>query len=125
MKDFYSLRECLQNRLPGLFIPSLPPKTVMAPTDQQSLEERAFHLEQFMKKIYKLSYIKESDEMAVFARYVKPVGQADAPDFQKKITTMPPQNAAMLAFRIKCACPGLEVSNNFLRLKCTETTEHP
>lgn len=30
MKDFYTLREVFQKRLPGLFIPSLPPKTIFS-----------------------------------------------------------------------------------------------
>jgi hypothetical protein len=67
------------------------------------LEERSFHLEQFMKKVHKLFYLKESDELAIFARYKKPDEQINAPEFQAKIEAMPAQNPAMLAFRIKCA----------------------
>jgi hypothetical protein len=63
-----------------------------------------------MKKVHKLFYLKESDELAIFARYKKPDDQVNAPDFQNKIAAMPAQNAAMLAFRIKCAVQGTEVS---------------
>ena len=63
-----------------------------------------------MKKVHKLFYLKESDELAVFARYQKPADQPTALEFSKKLETMPAQNAAMLAFRIKCACQGAEVS---------------
>lgn len=42
-----------------------------------------------MKKIYKLFYIKESDELAIFARYKKPEEQTNAPDFEKKLAMMP------------------------------------
>jgi hypothetical protein len=90
----------------------LPQKTLLRETDPAFLEERAFHLEQFMKKVYKLSYIKESDELAVFGRYVKPAGNPNAPevDFHKKVNSLPSQNGAMLAFRIRQACQGTEVS---------------
>lgn len=42
-----------------------------------------------MKKVHKLFYLKESDELAIFARYKKPEEQINAPDFQKKIEAMP------------------------------------
>ena len=77
-----------------------------------------------MKKVHKLFYLKESDELAIFARYKKPEEQVNAPDVTKKLETMPAQNASMLAFRIKCACAGSEVSSQCLTNK-QETTEYP
>lgn len=124
MKDFYSLRETFQKRLPGLFIPSLPPKTVFSPSESSKIEERSFHLEQFMKKVHKLFYLKESDELAIFARYKKPEEQINAPDMTKKLETMPAQNASMLAFRIKCACQGSEVRYRRSLTRSIETTKH-
>jgi len=55
-----------------MFLPSLPPKTLIRSTKDSFLEERSFHLEQFMKKVHKLFYLKESDELAVFGRYKAP-----------------------------------------------------
>ena len=110
-KDFDLLRETFHKRMPGLYIPSLPPKTLFSKSDHQFLEERSFHLEQFMKKVYKLFYLQQSDEFAIFARYKKPAEQPAAPDFAKKLETMPTQNAAMLAFRIKCAVQSNEVGH--------------
>lgn len=72
MRDFYALRETFQKRLPGLYLPSLPPKTIFKSTKGNFIEERSFHLEQFMKKVHKLAYLKESDELAVFGRYQQP-----------------------------------------------------
>ena len=68
-KDFIAFRETLVRRLPGLYIPSLPAKTFFEKNDMKTCEERSFHLEQFMKKVYKCPYLLESDELAVFARY--------------------------------------------------------
>lgn len=117
MRDFYALRDTLQKRLPGVFLPSLPPKTLTRSSDQQFLEERSFHLEQFMKKVHKLFYLKESDELAVFGRYKAPEDPTQ-PDFLKKLEQLPKQNAAMLAFRIKCACTGIDVSSLIVYLLC-------
>jgi hypothetical protein len=68
-----------------------------------------------MKKVYKLFYLKESDELAIFARYKKQEEQTNAPDFEKKLAMMPAQNAAMLAFRIKCAVQSNEVRSSPVR----------
>lgn len=66
--DFHALRQAFLERLPGLYIPSLPPKKVFGNSDKKFLDERAFHLMQFMKKVYKLPYLLGSQELQVFAR---------------------------------------------------------
>ena len=43
--DFYSLFTVFRDRLPGLYIPSLPPKKIIGNTKHEFLEERSFHLE--------------------------------------------------------------------------------
>ena len=70
-KDFVALRDTFCRRLPGLYIPSLPAKTFFEKSDKNFCEERSFHLEQFMKKVYKCKYLLQSDELAIFARYEK------------------------------------------------------
>jgi hypothetical protein len=60
--DFESLREAWRKRLPGLYVPFLPPKKFFGNTDKTHLEERCFGLEQFLKKVYRTSYLIGSEE---------------------------------------------------------------
>ena len=117
--DFTFLREAWQKRLTGLYIPSLPPKKYFVSsifltfgqgnTSKPHLQERSFHLEQFLRKIYKLPYLLASEEWKLFARY-----QPDEATLQQKLQFMPPQNTAMLAFRIKQATQEHKVSAHSL-----------
>ena len=71
MKDFFMLRKTFCDRLPGLYIPSLPKKKFFGDDtdkDVKFLEERCFHLEQFLKKLSRLPYLLQSGEYLVFTR---------------------------------------------------------
>lgn len=72
--DFDVLREAWKKRLPGLFIPSLPPKKIFGNTEQAHLELRSFALEQFLRRVYKIPYLIASEEFQIFARF-EPNGQ--------------------------------------------------
>ena len=64
-KDLTALRKTFVERLPGLYIPTLPkPKFFGDDTDKnvRFLEERCFHLEQFLRKISRLPYLLQSGE---------------------------------------------------------------
>lgn len=71
--DFESLRAAWRKRLPGVFIPYLPPKKFFGNTEAQHLEERSFLLEQFLKKVYRISYLLQSVELEMFARITDPI----------------------------------------------------
>ena len=56
--EFESLRKSFCHRLPGLYIPKLPKGSFFRDSkDIKFLQERAFHLEQFMKKVCRLPYL--------------------------------------------------------------------
>ena len=67
--EFERLREAWRRRIPGLYLPFLPPKKIFGNTEKLHLEERAFLLEQFLLKVSKISYLSGSDEFHLFARY--------------------------------------------------------
>ena len=71
MKDFGALRKTFLERLPGLYIPNLPKKKFFGDDTDKNvkfLEERCFHLEQFLKKLSRLPYLLQSGEFLVFTR---------------------------------------------------------
>lgn len=70
--DFESLWSAWKKRLPGLYYPFLPPKKFFGNTEKSHLEERCFLLEQFLRKVYKISYLVISEELNVFARHMDP-----------------------------------------------------
>ena len=53
----------------GLYVPRLPKSSFFGDSkDIKFLQERAFHIEQFMKKVMKLPYLLQSGELEVFSR---------------------------------------------------------
>jgi PX domain len=66
--DFIALRDAWKKRIPGLYYPFLPPKKIFGNTDKEHLEERCFLLEQFLKKVYRINYLVQSEELSVFCR---------------------------------------------------------
>jgi len=67
--DFECLREAWRKKVPGLFFPFLPPKKFFGNTEKSHVEERRFLLEQFIRKIHNIPYLKNSQEYSVFARH--------------------------------------------------------
>ena len=112
-KDFIALRKTFVDRLPGLYIPTLPkPKFFGDDTDKnvRFLEERCFHLEQFLRKISKLPYLLQSGEYQVFTRpdQDKKTKEGTMMTVIQQLQLLPPQNTAMIAFRIKSVCSANE-----------------
>lgn len=68
---FVDFHKCLCERFPGLFIPPIPPKA----SDKKkgdTLEERRYFLNLFLKECVSLPYIVSGIEMQTF---VRPVGE--------------------------------------------------
>lgn len=78
---FYEFRETLLLRFPGLYIPPLSPKQMTGRTEQLTLLERQFFLDQFLKQCCKLNYIAESKELELFLRF-------DGADLGKEISKL-------------------------------------
>ena len=114
-KDFGALRKTFLERLPGLYIPNLPKKKFFGDDTDKNvkfLEERCFHLEQFLKKLSRLPYLLQSGEFLVFTRpdQDKKNKEGKVMSVLQQLETLPPQNAAMIAFRIKSVSLANEVS---------------
>ena len=55
--EFFSLRETLASRWPGVYIPAIPEKKMMGNKDDKFVEERRALLERFMKEIAKFDFL--------------------------------------------------------------------
>ena len=66
--QFEALRKSFTQRLPGVYIPKLPKGNFFGTKDIKFLQERAFHCEQFLKKVLRLQYLLQSGELQVFSR---------------------------------------------------------
>ena len=101
---FEILRKALSTRLIGVYIPKLPKSSFFGESrDIKFLQERAFHLEQFLKKLLRLPYLLQSGEFKVFVRPDQDARDKEGRpiDVQKQIEQLPPQSVEVLAYRIK------------------------
>ena len=64
--DFFALREKLQERWPGIYIPNVPPKKAVGNTDPKTIEKRERMLNIFCFKLSTLPYLFNSEEVKVF-----------------------------------------------------------
>lgn len=90
--DFFNLRSILVSRMPGIFIPPIPPKMIMN-KNNKFLEERAYFLQRFLQLTCRIKHIVSSDEFILFSR---PSG-----DFDKMINTLPKEDAKFLLNRVR------------------------
>ena len=65
-RDFDALRKKLVERWPGVFIPNIPHKKTMGNTDKEIVGLRIEMLNRFLKKLSKIDYLFNSDEMELF-----------------------------------------------------------
>lgn len=65
-KHFLALRTCFVERLPGLYIPSLPKKQSFGNKEKEFLKERCYLLTKFLQQLSKCPYLFESEEFHVF-----------------------------------------------------------
>ena len=64
--DFFSLRQKLVERWPGIYIPNIPPKKAVGNLDKQLITMRTRVLNLFCYKISQFKSIIQSEEMKVF-----------------------------------------------------------
>lgn len=74
-KDFFSLRQALVNRWPGVYVPPIPPKQSVGNKKDKFVAYRMHFLDLFMKKIGTLPHFLNSDE---FQKFSKPSGDISA-----------------------------------------------
>lgn len=73
--DFYSLREKLVERWPGIYIPNVPPKKVVKNLENKNIESRMRHLNLFCLKLSKFKAIFECEEMQLFQSNNSDIGK--------------------------------------------------
>ena len=74
--DFDALRKKMVERWPGIYIPKLPNKKKLVGNKGQKLSLiRAEMINRFLKKIAKIKYLMESDEMGLFLQNTSNVGK--------------------------------------------------
>jgi hypothetical protein len=61
--DFYSLREKLVERWPGVYIPNIPGKKVIKNTETKTINMRMRLINRFLDKLSKIKYLYNSEEM--------------------------------------------------------------
>ena len=75
-RDFDALRKKMVERWPGIYIPKLPnKKKVVGNKGQKPSLIRAEMINRFLKKIAKIKYLMESDEMGLFLQNTSNVGK--------------------------------------------------
>ena len=102
--EFEALRKALSIRLSGLYVHKLPKSSFFGDSkDLKFLQERSFHLEQFMKKLLRLPYLLQSGEFKVFVRPDQDLREKDGRvvETAKQIEQLPEQSVEVLAYRIK------------------------
>jgi sorting nexin-1/2 len=67
-RDFHALRTHLVKNLPGIFIPSIPPKQMIGNKKEKFLENRMYFLDRFLKKIGEIEHLVNSPEFRCFSR---------------------------------------------------------
>ena len=65
-KDFHSLRKKLVERWPGVYIPNLPHKKKVGNKSKKIVSMRLKMINRFLKKLSKLDYLFNSEEMDLF-----------------------------------------------------------
>ena len=64
--DFYSLREKLIERWPGVYIPNVPPKKAVGNTDSKIIDKRIRLLNRFCYQLSTVNFLFESEEVKLF-----------------------------------------------------------
>ena len=98
--DFYSLREKLVERWPGIYIPNLPPKVTMGNLEKKVIEMRTRVINDFCHKSSKFKFIIDSEELQIFL--IKSI------DVSKVINNLPKLNYEEILFRYKKAFPEVK-----------------
>ena len=65
-RDFDALRKKFIDRWPGVFIPNIPHKKTVGNKDKEIVDMRIEMINRFLKKLSKIDYLYNSDEMELF-----------------------------------------------------------
>ena len=65
-RDFDALRKKFVERWPGVFIPNIPHKKTVGHTDKEIVDLRIEMINRFLKKVSKIDYLFNSEEMELF-----------------------------------------------------------
>jgi len=65
-RDFDALRKKFLERWPGVFIPNIPHKKTMGNKDKEIIGMRVEMINRFLKKLSKIDYLFNTDEMVLF-----------------------------------------------------------
>lgn len=96
--DFYTLREKLVERWPGLYIPNIPPKKAVGNVDTKTIVYRMRLLNDFCMKISNLKYLFTSEEMKLFQ-------SPSNTDASKALEKMQPLSYKVMLDNYKAAFP--------------------
>jgi len=59
--DFYNLRSLLMARMPGIYVPPIPPKKALGNKNDKFFEERGYFLQRFLQLVCRIPSIIKSD----------------------------------------------------------------
>ena len=65
-RDFDALRKKLMERWPGIYVPNIPHKKSVGTKDKESVVMRMEMINRFLKKLCKIDYLYNSEEMVLF-----------------------------------------------------------
>ena len=65
-KEFFAFYEKLKQKWPGIYIPPISKKQVFSNLDIETLKKRKNQLDNFVKELYKITYLYESEESKIF-----------------------------------------------------------
>ena len=68
-RDFDALRKKFVERWPGIYIPNIPHKKIVGSTDKDIVGFRIEQINRFLKKISRIDYLFNSDEMELFLQH--------------------------------------------------------
>lgn len=102
--DFFSLREKLVERWPGVYIPNIPPKKAINNLHAKIVEMRMKLLNKFCLKLSKFLTIFNSEEMKIF--FTGGNSKSNTPiDIKKSLNGLPNQSYEELHLKYKRAFP--------------------
>ena len=85
--DFYSLREKLIERWPGVYIPNVPPKKAVGNTDSKIIDKRIRLLNRFCYQLSTINFLFESEEVKLFQsngnEIAKAISALSKPNYQE------------------------------------------
>lgn len=98
--EFNALRQKMQERWPGVYIPSIPPKTWIGKFEKEIVDFRLKMISRFCSKISSRDYLLESSEIKIFLD--------DHYDFKQKLSSLNNHTYEDLVFKYAQAFPDYD-----------------